>query len=121
MYTIETTIGLEDRSFILYEKESTMNVKKLMDRRSFLRGTVAAASAAVALPTIVPATVFGARAPSNRIAMGAIGVGSQGTGDMRGFLDKSESAFLPLPPNVRGVTQLRRFIQITGIRVRFHL
>lgn len=67
-----------------------MNVEKLMGRRSFLRGTVAAASAAVALPTIVPATVFGARAPSNRIAMGAIGVGSQGTGDMRGFLDKSE-------------------------------
>ncbi len=67
-----------------------MNKEKLMNRRSFLRGTVAVAGAAVTLPTIVPATVFGAHAPSNRIAMGAIGVGSQGTGDMRGFLSKSQ-------------------------------
>ncbi|MEA3225381.1 MAG: Gfo/Idh/MocA family oxidoreductase [Planctomycetota bacterium] len=67
-----------------------MDEEKLMNRRSFLRGTVAAAGATVALPTLVPATVFGARAPSNRIVMGAIGVGSQGTGDMRGFLGKSE-------------------------------
>ena len=67
-----------------------MNEEKLMNRRSFLTGTVAAAGASVALPAIVPASVFGARAPSNRIVMGAIGVGSQGTGDMRGFLSKSE-------------------------------
>ncbi len=67
-----------------------MNGQELTDRRSFLRGTVAAAGAAIALPTIVPATVFGAHAPSNRIVMGAIGVGSQGTGDMRGFLSRSQ-------------------------------
>ena len=67
-----------------------MNEEKLTNRRSFLRGTVAAAGATVALPTVVPATVLGSNAPSNRIVMGAIGVGSQGTGDMRGFLGKSE-------------------------------
>jgi len=38
----------------------------------------------------VPSSVFGANAPSNRIVMGAIGVGSQGTGDLQGFLSKSE-------------------------------
>ncbi|MHC4430886.1 MAG: Gfo/Idh/MocA family protein [Planctomycetota bacterium] len=67
-----------------------MNGQKLTSRRSFLRRTVAAAGAAVTLPTIVPASVFGARAPSNRIVMGAIGVGSQGTGDMRGFLERPQ-------------------------------
>ena len=59
-------------------------------RRDFLKGAVAAAGSTVVLPALVPASVFGAGAPSNRIVMGAIGVGSQGTGDMRGFLGKRE-------------------------------
>jgi predicted dehydrogenase len=59
-------------------------------RRSFLKGTAAIGGAAIGLPAIVPASVFGANAPSSRIVMGAIGVGSQGTGDMQGFLSKSE-------------------------------
>ena len=57
-----------------------------LTRRSFLRRTGAAAGAAVACPTIVPSTVFGAKAPSNRIAMGHIGVGGRGSGVMGGFL-----------------------------------
>ena len=59
-------------------------------RRGFLKGSITAAGSVVILPTLVPASVFGAGAPSNRIVMGAIGVGSQGTGDMRGFLGKRE-------------------------------
>jgi len=59
-------------------------------RRSFLKGTAAIGGAAIGLPAIVPSSVFGANAPSSRIVMGAIGVGSQGTGDMQGFLGKSE-------------------------------
>ncbi|HMF64036.1 MAG TPA: Gfo/Idh/MocA family oxidoreductase, partial [Edaphobacter sp.] len=43
-------------------------------RRAFLK-TAAGASAAVGFPTIVPATVFGQMAPSERINVGAIGVG----------------------------------------------
>jgi len=66
-----------------------MKVKRTMNRRDFLRRTAVAAGAA-AMPAVVPSSVFGAGAPSNRIVMGAIGVGSQGTGDMRGFLGKSE-------------------------------
>jgi predicted dehydrogenase len=66
-----------------------MKNRKQITRRSFLRGT-AAAGATFAIPAIVPASVFGANSPSNRIVMGAIGVGSQGTGDMQGFLGKSE-------------------------------
>jgi len=57
-----------------------------MNRRTFLKSSAAAAGAAIALPQIVPSSVFGANAPSNRIVMGAIGVGRQGTGNLRGFL-----------------------------------
>lgn len=62
----------------------------LITRRGFLGRTAAAAGCSLMLPAIVPSSVFGAGAPSSRIVMGAIGVGSQGTGDMRGFLSKSE-------------------------------
>jgi predicted dehydrogenase len=37
----------------------------------------------LALPTLVPSSVFGAGAPSERIAIGCIGVGRMGTGDLR--------------------------------------
>jgi predicted dehydrogenase len=37
-------------------------------------------------PAIVPASVFGAEAPSNRVTLGCIGVGRQGMADMRDFL-----------------------------------
>lgn len=43
-------------------------------RRDFLKAGTAAAGA-IAFPTIVPSTVFGADAPSNRIQVGAIGCG----------------------------------------------
>ncbi len=57
-------------------------------RRGFLKG-FAAAGAIAGFPTIVPSSVFGADgkvAPSNRITMGAIGVGGQGSGNLGGFL-----------------------------------
>jgi predicted dehydrogenase len=43
-------------------------------RRTFLKTSLAAAAAA-GFPTIVPSTVFGQLSPSNRINIGAIGVG----------------------------------------------
>jgi predicted dehydrogenase len=52
-------------------------------RRSFLKATTAATLAA---PTIVPASVFGATAPSNRIALGCIGVGNKGIDILRKFI-----------------------------------
>jgi len=60
-----------------------------LSRRNFLKSSAFAAGAAVTLPTIVPSSVFGADAPSNRIAMGCIGTGGQGSGNMRGFNAKS--------------------------------
>lgn len=52
--------------------------RTLPTRRRFLRGAataVAAAGVATGFPAIVPATVFGQHAPSNRINVGAIGTG----------------------------------------------
>lgn len=45
-----------------------------LSRRTFLKGT-ASTLGTLGFPTIVPATVFGQTAPSNRISIGAIGVG----------------------------------------------
>lgn len=56
----------------------------MMDRRRFLKVTTAA-GVVIGLPAIVPSTVFGADAPSNRITIGSIGLGGQGMGNTRGF------------------------------------
>ena len=57
-------------------------------RRRFLR-SAAVLSAAAGLPAVVPSSVLGAAgrpAPSNRITVGAIGLGGQGSGNLGGFL-----------------------------------
>ena len=54
-------------------------------RRSFVQSAAALASA-VALPRIVPASVFGATAPSNRITVGQIGCGHQAQRIVPSFL-----------------------------------
>jgi hypothetical protein len=64
-------------------------MKSQMNRREFLKTSAAVAAGAIVLPQIVPSSVFGADAPSKRVTMGFIGVGNQGTGDMRGFLQDS--------------------------------
>jgi predicted dehydrogenase len=54
---------------------------------------VSLAAGAVAFPYIIPAKALGLdghTAPSNRLNMGCIGVGSQGTGNMTGFLGIQE-------------------------------
>ncbi|MDP6633297.1 MAG: Gfo/Idh/MocA family oxidoreductase [Phycisphaerae bacterium] len=63
--------------------------KQSISRRGFLKGT-AIASAAVACPTILPSSVFGADSPSNRIMVGHIGVGGQGGGLLRAFVGQSD-------------------------------
>ncbi len=66
---------------------------KKFNRRHFLKSATGVTAGAIAFPYIVSSSALGQAgsvAPSNRIVMGAIGVGSQGTGDMRGFLNKKE-------------------------------
>ncbi len=64
-----------------------------VDRRHFLRSTLQSAVAAIATPYIVPSTVLGRGntvEPSNRITMGFIGLGIQGTGLLRAFLAEKD-------------------------------
>ncbi len=67
----------------------TESCPKGLSRRTFLK-TSATLGAGLALPTIVPASVFGAAAPSERITVGCIGVGRMGTGDLREALGFSQ-------------------------------
>ncbi|HOI47788.1 MAG TPA: Gfo/Idh/MocA family oxidoreductase [Prolixibacteraceae bacterium] len=46
-----------------------------MKRRNFIRNTLATTAGAIAIPTIVPSSVFGKNAPSNKINIGQIGCG----------------------------------------------
>ncbi|MDQ3395550.1 MAG: twin-arginine translocation signal domain-containing protein, partial [Bacteroidota bacterium] len=52
-----------------------MKKAKEVSRRNFLKTSATGMVGAYAIPTIVPSSVFGANAPSNRINIGAIGVG----------------------------------------------
>ncbi|NLS97384.1 MAG: Gfo/Idh/MocA family oxidoreductase [Planctomycetaceae bacterium] len=54
-------------------------------RRDFLKMT-----AGVAVPWILPSSVFGAFAPSNRINVACIGTGNQGSGILKRFLENDD-------------------------------
>lgn len=61
--------------------------KASISRRRFLRRSAIAITTTLAAPTIIPASALGrggARAPSERITMGFIGVGGQGSGHLLG-------------------------------------
>jgi len=60
-----------------------------LNRRAFLK-TSAACAGSFVLPTIVPGTVFGANAPSNRIVMASIGTSGQGQGNMKNLLQQPD-------------------------------
>src|SRR3954451_19798510 len=59
-----------------------------MSRRDFVKS--AAAASALAAPYFVPASVFGASAPSNRINVGCIGIGNQGWSNLLRFLKQKD-------------------------------
>jgi predicted dehydrogenase len=56
----------------------------MISRRSLLRSSALAAGT-IALPTLVPSSVFGGAAPSERITIGCIGVGNMGSSDLKAF------------------------------------
>jgi len=68
-------------------------VPSSISRRQFLKGSAGAAAVLSGVaPTLVPASVFGADAPSNRITIGMIGVGDHGTGWNLSFYLKNKAA-----------------------------
>lgn len=66
---------------------------KKTTRRNFLRSSLAAGTGVIMLPSIIPASALGKDghvAASDRIVMGFIGVGSQGTGNMKNLIQNPE-------------------------------
>ncbi len=67
-----------------------------MRRRDFVKNAVLA-SGIIAVPTVIRASALGKNgfvAPSERIVMGGIGLGSMGRGDMNGFLRNPEVEYV---------------------------
>jgi len=67
--------------------------QKKTTRRDFLKLATAASAGAISFPYIVPASALGKNgnvAPGNRIVMGCIGVGGQGTGNMKRFMGRDD-------------------------------
>ncbi len=63
-------------------------------RRQFLKQATTLAFSAAALPALAPASALGRAgkvAPGSRIAVGCIGVGPQGQGDMGNFLNQKDA------------------------------
>ncbi|MFI5379083.1 MAG: Gfo/Idh/MocA family protein [Tepidisphaerales bacterium] len=58
------------------------------------RRTLLKSSTVLAAPLIVPSTVFGRAAPSNKIHLAMFGVGTQGVGDMRNFAGNDDARFI---------------------------
>jgi predicted dehydrogenase len=71
-------------------------------RRAFLKSGMAAATTAMAFPYVVPSSVFGADAPSNRITIGCIGLGGMGTNDMRQFMGYEDVQIVAVCDPVKG-------------------
>lgn len=85
-----------------------LSSRRTISRRDFVKRTTIASAAAIGFPAIIPASALGqggAVAPSERIVMGCIGVGSQGTGNMRGFLDLKDFQFVAVCDVDRGHRQ----------------
>ncbi|MHC4537359.1 MAG: twin-arginine translocation signal domain-containing protein, partial [Planctomycetota bacterium] len=71
-----------------------MQISNEITRRGFLKKTTGAAVGAVSFPYIVSSSALGANgnvAASNRITVGCIGVGPQGTGVMNNFLAQKDA------------------------------
>jgi predicted dehydrogenase len=66
------------------------------------------------MPTIVPASVFGATAPSNRITLGCIGVGNKGIDILRKFLQFSDCQVVAICDVNRGSYGYRDENQFLG-------
>ncbi|HEX7492880.1 MAG TPA: Gfo/Idh/MocA family oxidoreductase [Bacteroidales bacterium] len=63
-------------------------------RRDFVKRSAALVAGAIAIPQIIPSSAFGMgkrNAPSDRIVMGAIGIGAQGMSNMRDFLNMKDT------------------------------
>jgi predicted dehydrogenase len=71
----------------------------MMNRRRFIKITGAAAAGTVGFPAFIPGSALGranAPAPSDRIALASIGLGGQGTYNMRAFIQEPDVQLVAL-------------------------
>jgi len=74
-----------------------MDIKN--SRRIFLKNSLSAVAGAIVLPHIIPSSALGMNGmvpPSDRILMGSIGVGSQGSSNLRDFLNFKEIQYVAM-------------------------
>nr|NIS50699.1 Gfo/Idh/MocA family oxidoreductase [Phycisphaerae bacterium]NIU08453.1 Gfo/Idh/MocA family oxidoreductase [Phycisphaerae bacterium]NIU55958.1 Gfo/Idh/MocA family oxidoreductase [Phycisphaerae bacterium]NIW92471.1 Gfo/Idh/MocA family oxidoreductase [Phycisphaerae bacterium] len=101
-----------------------MGKKKMISRRRFLTGAAGLSAAAVGFPYLVSSSALGKAgnvAASNRIIVGCIGVGPQGTGVMGNFLRQKDArvvAICDLKKQRRQTVQniVNKHYQDTGCR-----
>ncbi len=79
-----------------------MNSPSQTSRRLFLKQSAAAAGAALMLPTIVPSSVFGQNAPSQRLNFGLIGLGLMMGGHMGHLLGRDDAMVLAVCDVAKG-------------------
>ena len=87
-----------------------------MGRRRFFKAAAAAAGAVIAAPTIVSAAALGkdgAVAASDRITLGAIGIGNRGSYDLGCILWEPDVRVVAVA-DVRGVNRKRAKNQVDG-------
>jgi predicted dehydrogenase len=65
-----------------------------MKRRKFVVNSMTAAAGTIILPTIVPSSVIGKNPPSDKINIGWIGCGRQGSGDLRATIKFDTARFV---------------------------
>ncbi|HWB12326.1 MAG TPA: Gfo/Idh/MocA family oxidoreductase [Pirellulales bacterium] len=78
-----------------HESSAAARQKTSPSRRKFLK----TASAALAVPYIIPSSALGNAerpAPSDRIVMGGIGIGNMGRGDQGAFLDRKDVQYIAM-------------------------
>jgi predicted dehydrogenase len=88
-------------------------------RREFVKQSAKIAAGAIILPNIIPASVLGkggSTPPSDRIAIGCIGVGSQGMSNLKDFLElKSALRFVAVcDVDSQHLTQAKQLIDETN-------
>lgn len=92
-----------------------MNGKdRLSSRRDFIKCATAGLIGTCGIPYIVPASVFGAGAPSNRINVGCIGNGNMGFNDLQGLMHQDDTRIVAVCDVNRGSHGYKTATQFRG-------
>lgn len=91
-----------------------MKADQTITRRNLLQRTAAGAVATLGAPWVVPPTVFGALAPSNRINIGCIGTGNMGFVDLQGLMHQDDTQIVAVCDVNRGSYGYKTATQFLG-------